>query len=115
LSPHPGEWQECLHLLERLKTAKVSLGSIPCLILLRLLLEHRKISQAQDVLSWMATTPSPLDLELSRLVLLSLAKTGPLQSSVDFLTKLMPHAHVLPDITCFTSVLRGPWGPPSSI
>ena len=112
LPPRTGEWKECLEVLARLREGGIPVGRVPFLIVLRLLLEKRRVGPAQKVLDQMDEQKQPLDLETARLVLFSLAKRGPVDSSLEFL-KMMRSKGVVPDLVCYTAVLRGQSVPPS--
>jgi len=100
-----GEWGECMEVLERMHGWGLRVGRVSYLIVLRLLLEKRRLDQVRTVLGQMQKQGTPLDAETARLVLFTLAKRGPVYSSMEFL-KLMPAWGVEPDLVTYTAVLR---------
>ena len=100
-----GEWQQCMEVLDQMQGWGLRVGRVSYLIVLRLLLEKRRIDQVRTVLGQMAQQGTPLDAETARLALFTLAKRGPVYSSLEFL-KLMPAYGVAPDPVCYTAVLR---------
>lgn len=95
-----------MELLERIKGWGLRVGRVSYLIVLRLLLEKGRVDQARIVLDQMAAQATPLDDETARLVLFSLAKRGPVQSSLEFLRLMRVHG-VGPDLVTYTAALRG--------
>eukprot|EP00624_Nannochloropsis_granulata_P001942 evm.model.NODE_19262_length_43251_cov_28.561583.7 len=100
-----GEWGECMEVLQRMHGWGLRVGRVSYLIVLRLLLEKRRLDQVRTVLGQMQKQGTPLDAETARLVLFTLAKRGPVYSSMEFL-KLMPAWGVEPDLVTYTAVLR---------
>jgi len=100
-----GEWGECMEVLERMQGWGLRVGRVSYLIVLRLLLEKRRLDQVRTVLGQMKKQGTPLDAETARLVLFTLAKRGPVYSSLEFL-RLMPAWEVEPDLVSYTAVLR---------
>lgn len=100
-----GEWKECLATLSKMREWGLSVGRVSYLIVLRLLLEKRRLDQVRSVLQQMEAQGSPLDAETARLALFTLAKRGPVYSSLEFL-KLMPVFGVEPDLVSYTAVIR---------
>lgn len=95
-----------MDVLERMKGWGLSVGRVSYLIVLRLLLEKGRVDQARVVLDQMAVQGAPLDNETARLVLFSLAKRGPVESSLEFLRLMRAHG-VAPDLVTYTATLRG--------
>jgi pentatricopeptide repeat protein len=92
--------------LDRMKGWGLRVGSVSYLIVLRLLLEKGRVDQARLVLEQMAAQGTPLDDETARLVLFSMAKRGPVHSSLEFLRLMRAHG-VAPDLVTYTAALRG--------